>query len=343
MAETATAGYRRERSALAAVERVAPELGHHLHDRLAEVERRLHEIVAADDAFLTQAATYLINAGGKRMRPLIVLLGADFGDPEAPGVVTAAAMVELIHVASLYHDDVMDDAPLRHGVRSANVRWGNSVAVLLGDYLLAKAAGTGASLGQAAIDLQVETIDRLVRGQVRETTGPGPGADPAAHALSVMADKSGALITMSAKLGALVAGAPAAYVAALGRAAENLGVAFQLADDLLDITGAPGDSGKTPGTDLREGVLTLPVRYAIAERGRAARQLRRIVTHGPVDDPSRLAVALDLLRASPALPRTRTAIASYTAAAREEIAELPNIPARHVLASLCDFAAHRDH
>lgn len=339
----ATAVYRREQSALTAVERAAPDLAPELHDRLAAVERRLYELVAADDAFLSDSATYLIAAGGKRMRPLIVLLAAGFGDPDAPGVVTAAAVVELIHVASLHHDDVMDAAPLRHGVRSANARWGNSVAVLLGDYLLAKAAGAGATLGRAAIDLQVETLDRLVRGQLRETTGPSPGTDPARHALEVMADKSGALIAMSARLGALVAEAPRYCVAVLGRAAEYLGVAFQLADDLLDITGDPRASGKTPGTDLREGVITLPVRYALAEPGRAARRLRRIVAAGPVTSRARLDTALDLLRASPALPRTAADIARYVTAARTEIAALPDVPARRVLDSLCDFAADRTH
>lgn len=338
----ATAVYRREQSALTAVERAAPDLAPQLHERLAAVERRLYELVAADgDAYLTDSAAYLIKAGGKRMRPLIVLLSAGFGDPEAPGVRTAAALVELIHVASLHHDDVMDDAPLRHGVRSANARWGNGVAVLLGDYLLARAAAAGASLGQAAIDLQVRTLDRLVRGQLRETVGPPPGGDPAQHALEVIADKSGSLIAMSAQLGGLVAGAPEPYVAALGRAAESLGVAFQLADDLLDITADPRASGKTPGTDLREGVVTLPVRYALAERGRAARRLRRIVEAGPVTNPKRLATALDLLRASPALARTRADIAGHIAAARAEIATLPDVPSRRVLDSLCEFAARR--
>jgi len=337
----ATAVYRREQSALTAVERAAPDLAPALHERLAAVERRLYELVAVDDTFLTDSATYLIKAGGKRMRPLIVLLSAGFGDPDAPGVLTAAALVELIHVASLHHDDVMDDAPLRHGVRSANARWGNGVAVLLGDYLLARAAAAGATLGQAAIDLQVQTLDRLVRGQLRETLGPPPGGDPARHALEVIADKSGSLIAMSAKLGALVAGAPDAYVAALGRAAERLGVAFQLTDDLLDITADPRASGKTQGTDLREGVITLPVRYAMAERGRAARRLRRIVTAGPVTGPGRLATALDLLRASPALDRTRADIAAHIAGARAEIARLPDLPPRRVLDSLCAFAAER--
>ena len=357
-----TATAYRERSVLGAVRAIEPVVAEDLRCRQAFVEERLRTIVSGADPFLTESATYLIAAGGKRLRPLLTLVGAAYGDPDAPGVVTAAAVVELIHTASLHHDDVMDGASLRVLARGAEPprsprravyvtgsahRGGMcplAPPVLCGQAQVAgdeHALRHGSRLGPDAVELQAATMERLVRGQIRETAGPPPGTDPVAHALGVAADKSASLISMAARLGALVAGAPDAHAEILGRVGERLGVAFQLADDLLDITGDPYAAGKAPGTDLRQGVLTLPVRYALAEPGRDARRLRRLVADGPVTDPARLARALGLLRASPALHRVRAEIADHLAGIHAALRALPDIPAGRVLAGLVDFAADR--
>jgi geranylgeranyl pyrophosphate synthase len=332
------------------VETIEPRIGIEVKDSalcgdlrfaLSEVEFRLiDELTDVDDRFLTEGATHLIHAGGKRFRPMLALLGGQFGGhPHRPEVITAAVAAELVHVATLYHDDVMDEATQRHGVPSANARWGNNVAVLFGDLLLARAARLGAELGTDALRLQVHTIDRLVRGQLRETVGPQPNADLRAHCLSVLADKSASLIAMSAHLGALVAGASSETCAALSRYGERLGIAFQISDDLIDIESGAADMGKAPGTDLRQGVVTIPVLHALAEPNSA--RLREILTAGALTDPAQHAEALDLLRRSPGLDKARTDVRTYAARARAQLAGLPPVPAWAALASLCDFVVAR--
>jgi geranylgeranyl pyrophosphate synthase len=332
------------------VETVEPRIGVDIRDAalladlrfgLSEVEKRLRdELTDTDNGFLTEGATHLIQAGGKRFRPTLALLGGQFGShPHRPEVITAAVTAELVHVATLYHDDVMDEAPERHGVPSANVRWGNNVAVLFGDLLLARAARLGAELGTDALRLQVRTIDRLVRGQLRETVGPQPNTDPRAHCLSVMADKSASLIAMSAQLGALVAGADPETQAALSRYGERLGIAFQISDDLIDIESGAADMGKAPGTDLRQGVVTVPVLHALDDP-RSGR-LKEILARGALTDPGLHAEALDLLRRSPGLAKARADVREYAARARTQLAGLPPVPAWAALESLCDFVVAR--
>ena len=320
-----------------------PALASDIRFGLSEVERRLtEELTDVDDRFVTEGATLLIQAGGKRFRPTLALLGGQFGDhPHRDDVLTAAVVAELVHVATLYHDDVMDEAPRRHGVPTANVRWGNNIAVLFGDLLLARAAKLGACLGVEALRLQVHTIDRLVRGQLRETMGPRPGTDPRAHCLSVMADKSASLIAMSAQLGALAAGADARTCAALSRFGERLGIAFQISDDLIDIESGVGDMGKVPGTDLREGVVTIPVLHALAEPGPDSARLREILATGALTEPAPHTEALDLLRRSPGLARARADVREYATRARVQLAGLPPLPAWAALESLCDFVVAR--
>ncbi len=174
---------------------------------MAQVEQELLAATAADDPFIAEAAGHLATAGGKRFRPLLVLLASQFGDPAAGGVVPAAVVVELTHLATLYHDDVMDEAPRRRGATSANERWGNAVAILTGDFLFARASEILADLGPEAVRLQAQTFQRLCSGQIRETIGPAPGEDPIAHHLSVLADKTGSLIATSARFGAMLSGA----------------------------------------------------------------------------------------------------------------------------------------
>src|SRR3954467_654778 len=234
-----------------------PTLERELENGLRAVEEFMRASVKSDYAFVTEAARHLVDAGGKRFRPLLVLLAAQFGNPAAPGVVPSAVVVELTHLATLYHDDVMDEADVRRGAQSANSRWTNAVAILTGDFLFARASDVLADLGPEAVRIQARTFDRLVQGQIRETVGPEPGSDPVEHHLRVIADKTGSLIATSCRFGAMLSGAQESAVEVLARFGERIGIAFQLSDDLLDVTAESAASGKVPGTDLREGVPTL--------------------------------------------------------------------------------------
>ncbi|MFJ9692085.1 polyprenyl synthetase family protein [Kitasatospora sp. NPDC101183] len=312
-----------------------PELAARLQRRLALVEERLLECTRGDSTGPAATATsHLIGAGGKRLRPLLALLGAEFGDPEAGGVVDAAVITELVHVASLHHDDVMDSAPTRHGVPSVNARWGNTMAVLTGDLLLARIAKLAAGLGQGAVQLYADTAGRLVRGQLRELSSPpGPEGQPEHH-FSVIADKSGSLISASVRLGALQAGAPTEVEQALGVFGEHLGSAFQISDDLLDITSERTESGKQPGTDLAMGVPTLPVILALTDTDPGGAELRDLLEHADLSEEPARTRALALLRTSPALDRTRAVLATHIHRAHAALTPLPPLPARHTLTTL---------
>lgn len=317
-----------------------PELALRLNRGMSRVEEQLLVATAAEDPFIAEAAGHLSAAGGKRFRPLLVLLAAQFGDPDASGVVPAAVVVELTHLATLYHDDVMDEAPRRRGAASANERWGNAVAILTGDYLFARASEILADLGPAAVRLQAQTFQRLCSGQIRETIGPSRGADPVAHHLSVLSDKTGSLIATSARFGAMLSGAPSDAAEALTQFGERIGVAFQLADDLVDITSPGSASGKTPGTDLREGVLTLAGLYALQSRDPADAALQELLLRPLVDDAEH-ARALELLRQHQAVDLARLEARRWADEARASLAPLAQLPAREALHRLCDYVVGR--
>ncbi|GHI88044.1 polyprenyl synthetase family protein [Streptomyces xanthophaeus] len=311
---------------------------------LAAVEAGLLEATKSEVPFITEAAQHLVRAGGKRFRPLLVMLASRFGDPYAPGVVPSAVVVELTHLATLYHDDVMDEADVRRGVASANTRWGNSVAVLTGDFLFARASHILADLGPEAVRIQAEAFERLVTGQILETAGPRDGRDPVAHYLDVIAGKTGSLIAVSGRFGALMSGADESVVDILTQYGERLGTAFQLADDVLDIASDTHESGKTPGTDLREGIPTLPVlrlRESAARDGRAEDlELVRLLD-GDLTDDARHAEVLTRLRVHPALEQARRDTVRYAEDARATLAPLPECFAKSALVELCDAVVHR--
>ena len=319
---------------------VDAELEARLRNRLDEVERELASAVGADMPFVTEAARHLLDAGGKRFRPMLVLLTAEFGDAGAPEVLSAAQVVELTHVATLYHDDVMDEALLRRGAPSANARWDNNIAILVGDYLFARASIIVASLGPEAVDIQARTFGRLVQGQIRETLGPADGQDPLAHYLSVVADKTGSLIATSARFGAKCSGAPAEIEAALTEFGERIGCCFQLSDDIIDVASEAGDLGKTPGTDLREGVPTLPALLAMASTDPADARLQELLRSDLSDDALH-AEALELLRRHSAIDSARAYVQARADEAREVLAPLPDVPARAALEALCDLVVSR--
>ncbi len=325
-------------SLLAGIDLVDPELTARVGRGLELVEGLLEREVVSEFGFVTEAASHLMHAGGKRLRPLLTLIAAGVGPkPEAPELITAATVVELIHLATLYHDDVMDEADLRRGAMSANARWDNSIAILTGDFLFAHASRLVAGLGTEAVTIIAETFAELVTGQTRETVGVRPGGDPIAHHLQVLDEKTAALIDTCARYAGMFSGASPEDIRALRRYGRAVGVAFQLADDILDI--ASTESGKTPGTDLREGVATLPVLYTLADPDSDPRLVELLA--GPIRTDTEVAEAVGLLRTSAGLDRARRTLADYAATASTELVTLPDGPARAALASLSHFVVAR--
>ncbi len=316
-------------------------LAERLRVRMQLVEDALAVHVRSRAGFVTEAASHLMAAGGKRFRPLLVLLAAETGEhADAEEVIRAACVVELTHLASLYHDDVMDEAELRRGAVSANARWDNHVAILTGDFLFSKSSELTADLGAEAVRIQARTFTHLVEGQILETVKPGPGEDPIAHYLEVVAGKTGSLIATSARYGALFGGAGPEVEEALTAYGEIVGSAFQLSDDILDIASESGESGKTPGTDLREGVPTLPVLLARAAHDPADARLLELLD-GDLDDDERLAEVLGLLRAHPAMDEARAYVVARAAEAKARLGVLPEGPVRAALEAFADIVAVR--
>ncbi len=318
------------------------DLEDRLRRRLVQVEAELDAAVQNEAAFVTEAAQHLLHAGGKRFRPLLVLLAAEAGDPSADAIVTAACVVELTHLGSLYHDDVMDEAAIRRGADSANARWDNHVAILTGDLLFAKSSELTARLGADAVRIQAETFSRLVEGQILETVGARDGADPLEHYLRVVAGKTGSLIATSARYGARFAGASLEVEEALTAYGERIGAAFQLSDDILDIASDSDESGKTPGTDLREGVDTLPTLLAKRSTDPADARLLELLASDLTDD-SLHAEALDLLRKHPAMDEARSYVLDRAREAQQLLGVLPDgSPVRAALDAFAEVIATRN-
>jgi heptaprenyl diphosphate synthase len=314
-----------------------------VRDYLGLVEESLAATAHPDDELLTEASRHSIAAGGKRFRAMLVLLAAQFGDPEDPRVIEAAVAIELTHLATLFHDDVMDEALVRRGHPSVNSRWSNSVAILTGDFLFAQASQILARLGPDAVRIQAETFSRLVTGQMTETIGPRPGQDPLDFYMYVITEKTGSLIATAGRFGALFSGAPAGVADQIAAACEQIGVAWQLSDDVIDIASDSSQSGKTPGTDLRQGVRTLPVLYALRSTGQtpADARLRWLLDEADLTDEALLAEALTLLRGHHAMKESRADVLNWLHEARVSIGALPDGPARAAFLALCDFVEKR--
>ena len=320
---------------------VDAELELRLVERLARIEELLATHCQGRTPYVTQAATHLMMAGGKRFRPLLVLLAAETGPhPDADEVLNAACVVELTHVASLYHDDVMDEAALRRGADTANARWDNHVAILTGDFLFGRSSELTADLGPDAVRIQARTFTRLVEGQILETVKPEPGEDPLEHYLDVVAGKTGSLIATSARFGAMFGGASPEVVEALSAYGEIVGSAFQLSDDILDVASESDTSGKTPGTDLREGVPTLPVLMAQASTDPADARLLELLAM-PLTDDALHAEALQLLRKHPAMNEARDYVMGQAAQAKKLLEALDPGSVRTALESFADVVASR--
>ena len=319
---------------------VAPALETQLVSQMAQVEALLRSHTRSEYPFVDETAHHLVTAGGKRLRPLLTLLTAQYGDSNADGVIAAAVACEITHLATLYHDDVMDEAPLRRGVESANMRWGNTIAILTGDFLFAKSSDLLADLGPAAVRLQARTFERLVIGQIMETQGPNPGQDPLEHYLKVVADKTGSLIAASARYGGMISKAPAEITDTVTIFGEKIGVAFQLADDVIDIASESNQSGKTPGTDLREGVPTLVTLNVMKSTDSADADLKQLLS-APIEDEATVQQVLVALRNHKALDQSRQQLIQVAKEARGALGPLPINDATGALMSLCDAVIDR--
>ncbi|MEO8263225.1 MAG: polyprenyl synthetase family protein [Pseudolysinimonas sp.] len=326
----------------------------------AAIEQGLDDVEAGilgqmqfSDVMADTTSRYLLQAGGKRVRPTLTLLTAQLGDGNNPDVITAAQAIEITHLASLYHDDVMDEAQMRRGVPSAQAVWGNSVAILTGDLLFARASNLIAGLGDRALTLQSNTFERLVLGQLHETMGPQKGDDPIEHYLGVLADKTGSLIATAAVVGVIFSNADDSYREPVELFGERIGVAFQLIDDVIDLSAEFEQTGKTAGTDLRAGVPTLPLLYlrrmAATESG-AADLLARIERDVTIldgteaSDPAAgedFAAAVAELRDHQVTRDTLAEAQRWADSAVEALAPLPDGPVKKALTKFAEAIVER--
>ena len=311
-----------------------------LYSRLDDVEKLIRREVEGKYNFVVETSRHLVDAGGKRLRPLLTLISSYFGNPKAKGIIEAAVVCELTHLGTLYHDDVMDEAPMRRGVESANSRWNNSVAILTGDYLFAKVSQLLADLGPEAVRLQAFTFERLVIGQIMETQGATKGLTPLEHYLAVIADKTGSLIAASARYGGMISGANSDVIESLTKFGEAMGAVFQLADDIIDIASDSKESGKTPGTDLREGVPTLVTLHVLESKDKNDEELKKILS-GPIKDEVVVNQVIKTLRTHRAMDQSRGVIKRYAEESRKHLADLPSGKAKDALISLSDAVVSR--
>lgn len=316
-----------------------PAFERELVDQLNKVEELLKLRIQGDYPLVIETSRHLVEAGGKRLRPLLALITGHLGKMN-DNVIKAATACELTHLGTLYHDDVMDEAPLRRGVESANNRWGNSVAILTGDYLFAKTSNLLSEVGPEAVRLQAITFERLVIGQILETQGPKNGEDPLSHYLRVVADKTGSLISASARFGAMLSGASKEVIEIVTEFGEKIGVAFQLADDVIDIASVSNQSGKTPGTDLKEGIPTLVTIRVMQSNDPKDSELKALLAK-PIHDEKTVAEVILKLRAHPALLESKVQLHEVANNAKKLLGVLPISPARTALENLCSTIVNR--
>ncbi len=316
-----------------------PALERQIRGRLDEVEVALEKAVRADSDLLAETSTYLLSAGGKRFRPMLVLLAGHFGDHTDPRLIAGSVAIELVHLATLYHDDVIDEADSRRGIPSVNARWDNTVAILTGDYLFARASEIATELGADICALLARTIATLCDGQIREVEVAGKLDQTEGAYTEIIRRKTGALIATSCRLGGMLSDAPPEFLDVLEEFGEALGMAFQLSDDIMDVTATQRELGKEPGVDMREGVYTLPVLHAL-HRGGRREELARLLGSGPPAG-ERLDRALEIVRAEESLEHARRAVALEVKRATELALRLPDNAARGALVALAGFLAAR--
>lgn len=302
-----------------------------IESRMEHVETRILQATSHAEKTVDTISSHLARAGGKRLRPVLVLVTSHLGDPNREEVLDAAVVMEITHLATLYHDDVMDQADTRRGVDTAHTVWGNSIAILVGDLLFARASNIVSHLGEEALKLQAEVFEQLVLGQLHETIGP-EDEDPLEHYIQVVRDKTGSLIALSAQLGALLSGADGSYQEPLRLFGERIGVAFQLADDLIDIRSSAAESGKIAGTDILAGVPTLPVLLLENHSDEKSRALAADIASA---NETTIASVLERLRQHPVMTEAEEITQGW---ADDAIAALAAIPSGSVRSALEAFA-----
>ena len=309
-----------------------------LRSGLDEVEAALEKAVRAEYGLLSETAAYLLAAGGKRFRPLVVLLAGHFGDPDDPRLVPGAVAIELTHLATLYHDDVIDEATARRGIASVNARWDNTVAILSGDYLFARASEISSDLGTHVTRLLARTIATVCDGQIREVGAAGRLDQTEATYMETIRRKTAALIATSSRLGGMLSDAPGEHVEVLEQFGEALGMGFQLSDDIMDVVASEHELGKEPGVDMKEGVYTLPVLHAL--EGERRQELLELLSAGPPRG-ERLERALSIVRSDGSLAQARAAVSGQVRRAVGFAMELPAGRPRDACVHLARFIALR--
>lgn len=317
-----------------------------VEEGLERVDATLAEELRVTDALADSASRYLYEAGGKRVRPMLALLTAQLGDGATDAVIDGATALEMTHLGSLYHDDVMDAADKRRGVPSAHAVWGNNVAILTGDLLFSRSSQIMSRHGDRAIKLQADTFERLVLGQMHETVGPQEGDDPVAFYLQVLSDKTGSLIAAAAEAGVIFSSAPEEYAKPMVVFGDKAGVAFQLLDDVIDLSADPDETGKVPGTDLRAGVPTMPYLLLGQRTDEASVALRAAIDDGVARiadgaDPAILDDPLALLREHEATRATLDLAHAWSSEAIEALAPLPDGAVREALTRFAEAVADR--
>ncbi|MFD5226465.1 polyprenyl synthetase family protein [Microbacterium sp. NPDC058342] len=322
----------------------------HIASRIEEglelVEAGLADELKVADPVADAAARYLYEAGGKRIRPVLTLLAAQLGEGNIPAVIDVAKALELTHLGSLYHDDVMDGADTRRGVPAAHGVWGNNVAILTGDILFSRASQIMSRYGERAMRLQADTFERLVLGQMHETVGAQQGDDPIGFYLQVLADKTGSLIAAATQGGVIFSDAPAEFEEPMRVYGEKVGVAFQLLDDVIDLSADAEETGKVPGTDLRAGVPTMPSLLLSTGTAPADVDLARRIEAGVAriadgEDPAILDGPLAELRDHAATARTLELARTWTTDAIAALEPLPKGTVRDALTRFADTLADR--
>lgn len=307
--------------------------------RLEAVEEGLRRATTSSDAFLTRIAQHLLAAGGKRYRPLLAQVTAELGGDRGDGPVAAGVAVELVHLGSLYHDDVIDQAESRRGAVSVNANWSNTVAILAGDFLLARASETAAPLGIEAVALLARTYGDLCEGQIGElqlTDDTDQGREGYSRVIRL---KTASLIRTSARLGAMAGGASPVEVEAVSRWAHEVGMAFQITDDVLDLVATEGFLGKPAGSDIGEGTFTLPVLYAL--EGPDGDEVRRLLAGGRPYPPEAVARVIDLARSRGHVERALQMAREHTTAAAAALEDLPRGPVAEILRALGEYLIAR--
>lgn len=317
-----------------------------VEEGLDRVEEKLAQELKVSDALADATTRYLYEAGGKRVRPMLTLLTAQLGRGATDDVIAGATALEMTHLGSLYHDDVMDGADVRRGVPSAHAVWGNNVAILTGDLLFSRASQLMAQIGERAIRLQADTFERLVLGQMHETVGAQAGDDPVDFYLQVLADKTGSLIAASAQAGVLFSDGPVEYREPVLTYGEKVGVAFQLLDDVIDLSSDAGETGKVPGTDLRAGVPTMPYLLLGRASDPASQALKATIDDGVARiadgaDPAILDEAIGQLRDHAVTAATRRQAYEWADAAIAALDALPAGIVREALERLAHVIVDR--